>query len=62
MLFVQIPNPGFATNYESIKYDRKNVKILYGEENKEYAMERLFFYVDLPGDLWENSDFLNIVK
>ena len=47
---------------DTIKYDKKNLQLLYGDENKEWAMEKIYYIVDLPGDVWENSNMMQLIK
>ncbi len=35
---------------------------MYAPENPEFKMEKYRFYVELPGDFWENSPFMDELK
>ena len=37
-------------------------RILYGKENKEWNMEKFRYYIELPGDIWEDGYFMDLIK
>ena len=39
-----------------------NGRILYADERPEWQMEKYRFYVELPGDVWEDGYFMQLIK
>ena len=35
---------------------------MYGKENPEWGMEKIRYYVELPGDAWQDGSLMNLVK
>lgn len=59
---VEVPVEGWASDYTSQKFDRRNPEVMYVDQRPEWQMEKYRFYVELPGDLWEEGYFMNLVK
>ena len=36
--------------------------VVYVEQKPEWQMEKMRYYVELPGDLWEDGLFLKLIK
>ena len=36
--------------------------IMYGKENPEWGMEKVRYYVELPGDAWKDGSLMDLVK
>ena len=39
-----------------------NGRIMYADERPEWQMEKYRFYVELPGDIWEDGYFMQLIK
>lgn len=37
-------------------------RVMFCEERPEWQMEKYRFYVELPGDLWEDGYFMQLIK
>ena len=37
-------------------------RIMYADERPEWQMEKYRFYVELPGDIWEDGYFMQLIK
>ena len=37
-------------------------RIMYGQPNEEWNMEKIRYYVELPGDLYEDGYFMDLIK
>ncbi len=37
-------------------------RIIYAEERPEWQMEKYRFYCELPGDIWEDGYFMQLIK
>ena len=38
------------------------LRIIYAEERPEWQMEKYRFYCELPGDIWEDGYFMQLIK
>ncbi|KAK9845418.1 hypothetical protein WJX81_006080 [Elliptochloris bilobata] len=61
---VEIPVEGYSLPPEEAPlYDRFDQSIQYvTRENDEAAMEKYRYYVELPGDLWEDGTFMDLIR
>ncbi|CAD7700913.1 unnamed protein product [Ostreobium quekettii] len=60
---VEVPFETHASNYKSdIRYDRRDLSVVYVEQKPEWQMEKMRYYVELPGDIWEDGTFLELIK
>ncbi|KAK9806474.1 hypothetical protein WJX73_000984 [Symbiochloris irregularis] len=59
---VEVPAPGFESDQTSGVMDRFDDFIMYGKENPEWAMEKIRYYCELPGDFWEDGSFMQMLK
>eukprot|EP01025_Chloroclados_australasicus_P034264 TRINITY_DN3506_c0_g1_i3.p1 TRINITY_DN3506_c0_g1~~TRINITY_DN3506_c0_g1_i3.p1 ORF type:complete len:377 (-),score=34.06 TRINITY_DN3506_c0_g1_i3:8-1138(-) len=62
MALVEVPVTGWASDYDTQRFDRRNPEIMYCQERPEWQMEKWRFYVELPGDFWTESDFMVYFK
>ena len=60
----EIVYPGFGKNQRTTREDwRVPGMMLYAEEdNNELMVEKMRFYVELPGDVWEEGTFMSLIK
>lgn len=59
---VEIPVENTESDFETVTYDRRNVQIQYAEEVPEWQMEKNRYYVELPGDVWEEGELMRLIK
>lgn len=59
---VEIVIPRFESNPDTILFDPVNPNIEYAEELPEWTMEKIRYYVDLPGDVYSEGTFLALIK
>ncbi|KAK9817951.1 hypothetical protein WJX72_004798 [[Myrmecia] bisecta] len=59
---VEVPAEGWASDRMQEKYDRHNPSVAYAPELPEWQMEKYRYYVELPGDIWEDGYFMDLVK
>jgi len=59
---VEVPVEGWASDTTDVKHDRRNPEIMYAKQRPEWQMEKHRFYVELPGDFWENGVVMEKIK
>ena len=58
----EIPVENTESDFTTICYDRRDPNIQYAEEVPEWRMEKNRYYVELPGDVWEEGTLLDMIK
>ena len=58
----EVPVENTESDFATICYDRRDANIQYAEEVPEWRMEKNRYYVELPGDVWEEGTLLDLIK
>jgi len=60
---VEVPFETHASDYKGVvKYDKNDLSIVYVDQKPEWKMEKMRYYCELPGDIWEDGTFLKLMK
>lgn len=60
---VEVPVEGYAIDpNEPLRSDRNDPSLLYGSPAPEWMMEKNRYFCELPGDLWEDGRFMDLVR
>lgn len=59
---VEIPVENTESDFATVTYDRRDYNIQYAEEVPEWKMEKNRYYCELPGDVWEEGTFMELIK
>eukprot|EP00887_Chlorella_sp_A99_P003900 scaffold11.g3900.t1 len=58
----EVPVENTESDFSTMTYDRRDLVIQYAEEQPEWRMEKNRYYVELPGDVWEEGSLLRLIK
>lgn len=59
---VEVPAPGWASDYDSEIYRRDQPEVPYYKQRAEWDMEKMRYYVELPADIWDDGYFMHLIK
>eukprot|EP00210_Caulerpa_lentillifera_P009379 g8941.t1 len=60
---VEVPFETHASDYSGdIRYDKNDLSVVYIDQKPEWKMEKMRYYCELPGDIWEDGSFLRLMK
>ncbi|DBB13646.1 TPA: hypothetical protein ACH3X3_000668 [Trebouxia sp. C0006] len=59
---VEVPVEGWASNFMKVRNDKYQPEIEYAPEKPEWQQEKHRFYVELPGDVWEEGEMMRLLK
>lgn len=59
---VEMPVENTESDFGTVMYDRRDLTVQYAEEVPEWKMEKNRYYVELPGDVWEEGTLMRLIK
>lgn len=62
LALVEVPIYMGGHDYDTQRYDASDFSALYAREFPEWRMEMLRYYVELPGDFWQESNLHRLIK
>jgi len=62
LALVEVPIYMGGHDYDTQRYDSSDFSALYAREFPEWRMEMLRYYVELPGDFWQESNLHRLIK
>ncbi|KAL4436128.1 hypothetical protein ABPG77_005576 [Micractinium sp. CCAP 211/92] len=59
---VEVPVENTESDFDTVTYNRRDLSIQYANEVPEWKMEKNRYYVELPGDVWEEGTLMQLIK
>ncbi|KAL3137049.1 hypothetical protein ABBQ32_006634 [Trebouxia sp. C0010 RCD-2024] len=59
---VEVPVEGWASDFKKMRNDKYDIEVDLAPERPEWQQEKHRFYVELPGDMWEEGEMMRLLK
>ncbi|GMH32625.1 hypothetical protein BSKO_00459 [Bryopsis sp. KO-2023] len=60
---VEVPFETHASDYKAeVRYDKNDRAAVYVDQKPEWQMEKMRYYCELPGDIFEDGTFMQLIK